>query len=144
MIVAVQYTTVNAVARLGLFSSSRRRLDPAEALTLVPVRAPHVREAQAGDEIVLSVQRRDGRAVRALSWFFTLPEHKSFQLDRIGTLVWQLCDGATPVGEIARRVGEDFGWPDTQARTAVLQFLSHLSERHLVGFPAAGDPAPPR
>ncbi|MEK7476737.1 MAG: PqqD family protein [Candidatus Coatesbacteria bacterium] len=132
---------MNAVARLGIFSPPRRRIDQAEALSLVPVRAPHVRESQAGDEIVLSVRRRDGRAVRALSWFFTLPEHKTFQLDRIGAVVWRLCDGATPVQEIARRVGEDFGWPDPQARAAVLQFLSHLSERHLVGFPAAGDPA---
>jgi len=137
MALPVQYTPVNAAALFGLFpASSRRRIKPEEALDLVPTRAPHVEWTETGEDIVLSVRRRDGRAVRALSWFFTLPDRKTFQLDRIGAAAWRLCDGATPVREIARHLAADFGWPEEQARASVLQFLSYLSERRLIGFPA--------
>jgi len=136
---------VNGLARFGIFpKSSRRRLNAAEALDLLPLRAPHVRVTEAEGSIVLSVRRRNSRVVRALSWFFTLPENRTFQLDRIGTLVWSLCDGLTPVRAISVKLGEEFGWPTPQAQTAVLQFLSSLSERHLVGFPSADNPEPSR
>lgn len=139
MIVALQYTTVDAVAHFRLFPvPSRRRLIQEEALDLVPQRAPHAEVTEAGEELVISVRRREGGLVKILGWFFTLPARKTFQLDRIGAMVWRLCDGSNTVRAISDRVGAEFGWPAEQSRKATLQFLAYLSERRLVGFPASG------
>lgn len=118
----------------------RERLSLESVLDLTPGRAPHVTWDAAGDEIRLHVRRKDGPLARVLSRFFTLPIERTLVLDRDGSDVWRWADGRTRVREIADRLAQAHGWPETQARDAVVRFLGMLSERRLVGF--GGEPHP--
>lgn len=122
---------------MSIFRRSER-LSLEALLELTPGRAPHVTWEAQGDEIRLTVRRADGPLVRLLARFFTLPAERTLVLDRDGAQVWRLADGRTRVRDIARGLAEAHGWPETQARDAVVRFLGQLSERRLVGFGSPG------
>jgi len=95
----------------------------------------------------ITVRRADTRLARLLSWFFVLPPIKKFTLDRLGTIVWDLCDGRRNVEEVIRKFGEVEHLERERSEPAVLQFLTLLSGRRLVSFmPArkAGEVSPHR
>ena len=122
-----------------MFLRSRVRLSPEAVRNLCPVRAPHAEWTQDGDDLRVTIRRSPGRLARMASWVFTVPERRSFVLDRPGASVWQKCDGRTRVRAMAASMAQEFGWPADRAEHAVLAYLGLLSERRLVGFP----PVPP-
>ena len=50
-------------------------------------------------------------------------------LNECGALVWQLLDGSHAVGDIVKRVSDEFEVGEDEARTDVLDFLGQLRER---------------
>jgi len=112
----------------------QERLSLESLLDLTPGRAPNVTWEVQGDEIRIKVRRTDGRLIRLLSRFFTLPAERTLVLDRDGADVWRWADGHTRVRDIAGRLALAHGWPEDRARDAVIRFLGLLSERRLVGF----------
>jgi len=112
----------------------RVKMTMAQVRELFPSRAPNVLCQSEGEEIRLTVNRSPGRLVTLLSYFFTLPLRKTILLDRFGARVWERCDGQTPAREIVASLAQQEGWPQDRTERAVLQFLSMLSERRLVGF----------
>jgi hypothetical protein len=116
--------------------NAKLRLD--EVKKLVPTRAPAVETRRNGDETEITVRRSNTRLARILSWFFVLPLSKKFTLDRLGSLVWDLCDGKRNVEEVIRRFGDAEKLERERSEPAVLQFLTMLSGRRLVSFMPAG------
>jgi hypothetical protein len=117
-----------------MFFRTGRKLTVDEARGLRPVRAPAATTRHEGDELLVTITRSPGRLARWLSFFFTLPATRTTRLDAFGARVWDLCDGATPVSDIAGALARDHGWPADRAEQAVLAFLQQLSERNLVRF----------
>ena len=109
-----------------------RRLSLDDVRLLFPLRAPHAVWEAVGDEVRVTVRRSPGPLARIASWFFTLPDRRSFLLDRPGAAVWARCDGRSRVGEVAAAVAVEFGWSADQAERSVLVYLGMLSERRLV------------
>lgn len=124
-----------------MFSGHRQRLALDDVRRLFPLRAPHAEWTRVGEEIRVTVRRSPGAVARVVSWFFTVPDRRSFLLDRPGAAVWQRCDGRVPVGALVAAMAEEFGWSLQHAERAVLVYLGMLSERRLVGFLPAPVPA---
>jgi hypothetical protein len=116
----------------------KEKLGLDEVRKLVPWRAPAVEAAVNGEETRLSVRRSPGLVPKLLSYFFTLPAVKNYNLDKFGTAVWNLCDGKRNVGEVMKQFPRQPGWPEERTEAAVLQFLTQLSERKLVSFAPPG------
>lgn len=53
-------------------------------------------------------------------------------LNEVGSLVWELCDGSHTVAEIARRLTEEFEVDSTTAERDAADFISELAGRKLV------------
>lgn len=104
---------------------------------LFPSRAPNVQCENAGDEIRLTVSRAPSRLAGVLSFLYRLPLKRTYVLDQFGARVWKRCDGRTPAREIVISLSRQTGWPEERTERAVLQFLSTLSQRRLVGFSAS-------
>ncbi len=119
---------------------SRERLSLDALLDLAPGRAPHAEWDVAGEEIRIRIRRADGRLVRLLSRFFTIPKERTLILDRDGADVWRWADGRTTVREMAGRLADAHGWPVDRARDAVIRFLGLLSDRRLIGFDGTSTP----
>ncbi|RJS77916.1 PqqD family protein [Candidatus Bathyarchaeota archaeon] len=54
--------------------------------------------------------------------------------DKIGTLVWELCDGKRTVREISEILQKRFKIMPVEAEVSLGSYLNNLSKRGLVGF----------
>lgn len=76
------------------------------------------------------------RQTRWSGWFFRMPEgaKKTFELDAMGRLVWDNCDGKTSVQQIIRRLSKQYNLNLREAQVATVQFLNMLIKKGLVGM----------
>ena len=57
-----------------------------------------------------------------------------YNLDEVGTRIWELCDGARTVSEIALRISEEFEASGETVERDVVKFLEELVQDKLVSF----------
>ncbi len=57
-----------------------------------------------------------------------------YNLDEVGTRIWELCDGARTVSEIARRISEEFEAAAEAVEPDVVKFLEELAQDKLVNL----------
>ena len=69
-------------------------------------------------------------------FLFRMPEGatKSFELDEMGKLVWDSCDGSTSVQQIIRRLADEYRISHREAEVSTLAFLRTLARKGLLGF----------
>ena len=69
-------------------------------------------------------------------WFMRLPAGatKTFELDPIGKMVWEQCDGKTSVQQIIRKLSKFCRITPAEAKPATLSFLQMLGKKGLIGF----------
>ena len=63
-------------------------------------------------------------------------------LNAVGTLIWELADGKTPVSTIVARICEDFDVDPERAERDTMAFIEKLRERGLVTVSASVQQAP--
>jgi hypothetical protein len=68
--------------------------------------------------------------------FFRAPAgaKKTFELDAMGTMVWDQIDGRTSVQQIIRRLAKQYGLSHREAEVATLAFLKTLTRKSLIGM----------
>jgi len=69
-----------------------------------------------------------------LSKFFPEPKEKRIQLDEIGSIVWELCDGQRTVKEIVDHLYEKYKLLPREAELSLSSYLNNLAKRGLMGF----------
>lgn len=67
---------------------------------------------------------------------FRLPDEKRLQLDRVGSGVWELCDGFHDVQSILDYVQRRHKLTRREAEVSVSTYLKILAERRLIGLKA--------
>jgi len=67
---------------------------------------------------------------------FRMPQGatKTFELDDLGVLVWESCDGKTSVQQIIRKLSKQYNLNLREAEVPTLKFLETLVRRGLVGM----------
>jgi Coenzyme PQQ synthesis protein D (PqqD) len=98
----------------------------------------NARPRRAADAIV--ERKPDGAAsvkirVRA-PWPFSQSAGtmKTFELDEIGVLVWDSCDGRTTVAGVIATVAKKYCLNLREAEVATLKFLQTLANKRLIGL----------
>jgi hypothetical protein len=125
-----------------------------EALDCIPVKNRTVREERLenGDVLVLypvTVRPWMAALARWLGAGDAPPRTAKLQLDRLGSGVWAMLDGQTPLRRIAAAFAETHRLERKEAEVAVTQFIRELGRRGLIGLrrnPAPGcrpDGSPP-
>ena len=103
-------------------------------LALRPLRNPDLEWYEEDGHVVLHVKRAVTWKTKLLNVFFPLPSEHRVVLDAIGTDVWQMMDGQTTVGRIARSLDEKYKLGQLQAELALQHFFKELGRRGYVGF----------
>jgi hypothetical protein len=69
-------------------------------------------------------------------WLFRMPDGatKTFELDEIGLLVWDACDGKTSVQQIIRKLAKRYNLNLREAEVSTVQFLQMLTKKGLIGM----------
>lgn len=117
-----------------LFRRKKPRLTLQQQLAARPVRLveAEVQEREDGG-INLVVKLRQ---TKWSGWFFRMPEgaKKTFELDEMGRLVWDNCNGKTSVQQIIRRLSRQYNLNLREAQVSTIQFLNMLTRKGLIGM----------
>jgi len=66
--------------------------------------------------------------------FISKPKEKIINLDKIGSIVWELCDGERTIGDIANYLVEKYKAMPEEAELSLSAYFNLLSKRGLIGF----------
>ncbi len=101
-----------------------------------PLRRDQVEWQEREGTVLLRLRRTDWLA-RLMSWLVSRPLYRQVELDEIGGLVWQLCDGAHTVGDIANALQQRYQLSRREAIASLIQFLEQLHRRGLIAWEEA-------
>lgn len=66
--------------------------------------------------------------------FSSGPSERIINLDKIGSIVWDLCDGERTIGDIAKYFVEKYKLLPEEAEISLTAYLNQLSRRGLIGY----------
>jgi len=110
-----------------------------EALSGIPVKNRHVREQrlESGELMILYPVTVAGWVERLSKWLGAKaapPRTGKLQLDLLGSAVWAMFDGQTPLRHIAAAFAREHQLELAEAEVAVSRFVRELGQRGLVGL----------
>ncbi len=105
-----------------------------EFLALRPVRNPNLSWEEVENRVVLRVPRPDTWQVKIINIFFPVPEARKVVLDPIGSDVWRVCDGETPISEVMKVLQREYKLGAKEAELSLQQFFKDLGRRGYIGF----------
>jgi len=105
-----------------------------EFMALKPVRNPNLGWDEVEGRIVLRVPRPDTWQVKIINVFFPVPEERKVVLDPIGSDVWRVCDGETPIAEVMKVLQREYKLGAKEAELSLQQFFKDLGRRGYIGF----------
>jgi len=130
-------------------SAARRRTKQKEisreaSLESRPVRNPALKVTrQEDDTVLLGVPSDPARWVRALAKLLRVKDRdmeRSIGLDEIGTYVWDMCDGETPVRAMIGRFTKKYKLNRKEAEVSMAEYLRTLAKKGLIGIIVPEDP----
>ena len=117
-----------------VFGKSKPAVTRSDALAARPVRA--VEATLSRDQSGAGKLKVPLRSPRLGGWLFKVPAgaSKTFELDEIGLLVWDSCDGETSVQQIIRKLAKRYNLNLREAEVSTVQFLQTLTKKGLIGM----------
>ncbi len=104
-----------------------------EFLNSKPVTNPHLTWARSDKGEIAVTIKPENQGRKGFSKLFFLPKEKKIVLDKIGTFVWERCDGNHSVKQIAEELSKEYKMMRQEAETALSKYLQQLAERGMVG-----------
>lgn len=105
-----------------------------ELLALRPMRNPDLEWSEEDGRIVLHIKHKKMAKAWLLTKLFPIPEDRRVVLDAIGTDVWQLIDGKTNIGRIAKVLAQKYKLTPREMELSLQQFFKELGRRGYIGF----------
>lgn len=112
----------------------RPKLTKADVLAARPLRLSDAPPEPAGEgKWRIKVPIKPGR-IAGFLLRVSAETTKTFELDALGLLVWENCDGKTPVRQLIRKLAARYNLNEREAEVATVQFLYTLAKKGLVGM----------
>lgn len=109
-----------------------RVLKRSELLKLKPTRDPQIKWERDEEGLVRLETDRLQIGRRLLATLLRVPAKKRIQLDEVGSVVWELCDGEHTVEQIARELMRRYRLDKHEAEVSLMTFFQDLTKRRLV------------
>lgn len=105
-----------------------------EFLRSKPIKHPYLKwkKSETG-EVVITLELKKTKEKSFLSKILPAPNEKMISLDKIGTFVWDRCDGKHTVEQIAKELQEEYKMMRQEAEISLTKFLQQLSKRRFIG-----------
>jgi hypothetical protein len=97
----------------------------------IPKKKPETSEQQVEKRVK---KRRKKRRKGILSRIAPTPKEKRIQLDMVGSIVWDMCDGKRAMKDIIERLHEEYKMLPSEAEVSLNAYLNQLTKRGLIGF----------
>ncbi len=89
---------------------------------------------EVNDEKVKLFFHHNKPVERFMRWLIKKPTVSDLELDEMGSLVWQQCDGTKTVYDIALAMVEKFNDTEANSIDRLIMFLRYLSRRGWITF----------
>lgn len=123
----------------------RPRWSREEFLKALPLRNPgYGFETTDASVMRVRIPRRHGAWADLIARWTRLPDHRTVELDAIGTRVLEWCDGQTTVREIIRKLGKEYRLDIRAAEVSFVNYLDTLTRRGIVGLKMPAKPSSKR
>ena len=127
---------IGGLSRGGMmFRRKGPQLTRQQSLNAIPVRNRIIEvRRESGGTAVLVLKRSKSRRVRLIAKLFYVPEERKIALDELGTYVWDLCDGQTPVKKIISLFASKHKLGRKEAEVSVVEYMKQLTKKGLLGL----------
>ena len=121
---------------MGIFSrQSTPQITREQAMNAKPIRHPELEATRAvNGEVSIKIPRRKTWWLNLLAKMGGFPEYRILTLDRVGSWVWDLCDGQHTVKELVARLAEEHQLSRKEAEVSMVTYLRQLVQRNLVAL----------
>ena len=110
-------------------------LSRSEFLQMKPVRNPALKWEKNKDGVItLIVSLKKAARKGILLKMASPPKEKKIELDKIGSTIWEICDGSKTVKDIIKRLYEEYKIMPIEAEVSLNTYFTDLSKRGLLGF----------
>jgi hypothetical protein len=105
-----------------------------ELLRLKPMRNPYLnwKKSETG-EVIITLSLDKAKKRNYFLKFFPIPKEKNISLDKIGTFVWEKCDGKHTIEQITQELCDEYKLMRQEAEISLTTFLQKLSEKRFIG-----------
>lgn len=105
-----------------------------EFLLLKPIKNPYLEWIKSEKGEVIIILKAENRKGKGLPKLFSIPKEKKVVLDKIGTFVWDRCDGKHTVEQIAQELCDKYKMMRQEAEISLSKYLQQLAERRAIGL----------
>jgi len=109
-------------------------------LQFKPVKNPvltweKIRDKKTKQEVIeITFPVKKGKWLQFWSKFYKLPDKRRVALDKIGSFVWERCDGERRVADIAQELADKYKLVRQEAEISLSSYFQQLAKRGFVGF----------
>ena len=105
-----------------------------EFLSFKPVKNPYLKwkKSETG-EVVITLELKNTKVTSFWLKLFPTPKEKRISLDKIGTFVWERCNGKHTVEQIVKELCDEYKMMRQEAEISISTFLQQLSKRGFIG-----------
>ncbi len=119
---------------LDIFYKRGKKMPRKQVFGGVPTRNPSVKAESTEGGLRLTISRDQ----TVMPWYVRLmpkpPPTKTFEMDHVGALVWELCDGKHTIAQIADALADEKKLEMKEAEVALVHYLRTLSKRGIIGI----------
>jgi len=113
--------------------SEKPQLSRQDALRVYPMHSPQLEWTLDSEGLVTAtLVRRTDLWGRLLANFFSIPDSRELKLDRVGSHVWQLCDGERTANEVIVAMCEEYKLSRREVEVSFIAFMRLLAKRGMV------------
>jgi len=109
-------------------------------LLLKPVKNPvltweKTRDEKTKEEIIeITFPFKKGKWLQLWSKIYKIPDERRVALDKMGSFVWEKCDGERRVADIAQDLADKYKLVRQEAEISLSGYLQQLAKRGFIGF----------
>jgi len=109
-------------------------------LQLKPVKNPVLtweknRDKKTKDEVIeIIFPIKKGKWLQFWSKAYKIPDKRRVALDKMGSFVWERCDGERRVADIAQELADEYKLVRQEAERSLSSYLQQLAKRGFIGF----------
>jgi len=121
---------------MGIFRrKSAPRITREQVMNTRPIRNPAIEVTHAENgEVSLKLPRRRVWWINLLARLGGVPEYRILTLDRVGSSVWELCDGEHTVRDLISLLASEHKLSRKEAELSMVSYLRQLAQRGVVAL----------
>jgi len=113
----------------------KTKLSREESLRSRPVKNEMLQwEKDLKGEVIIYIPQRQNWWVKFLRRFIYVPKQRRILLDKLGSEVWDMCDGQNTVKDIIERFRQQHKLSWKEAELSMTTYLKQMAQKGLIGF----------